>query len=560
MPSTAYLVGWQTFATVGICTVVAANLVVKLVRKTILIPSMTIMNDLPNTGNDRPDGKLKGRAVICGGSIAGLLTAAVCAQHFESVVVIEAEGSVEELGMDLPKKREIRLMENGLPTPVPLRKRIGQYLALHVFLPSILLGLRQLFPKAETEFDYFGVSAVPLTLQWYYGNIFSPELHRPDDPNAPKTLPISRQAFETLLRRLVVRYRDNITFCTGTVEGYKRADDGSNKVTGVKLRTPEGVKQEESADFVVDATGPAQSSFHKWIANSGFGPLPPSLQIGYDPILTYSQSVWTLSEKVLSEVKDLFPYGLHPGVVYANTPDWSTGEQRAMYLDLVEKSQLLITTGGWGVTAEQRPRSLDELRAYLKSLHHSETTPDWMYKLLDVLEAHRGECAPWYIEVPTGRMSFIKYHQAPKGSLPNNWVAVGDAFFKLNPVYGQGCTKAMMDAVTLDSVLRCLPANQAIPTDFSGTFFRKAVARTEGMWDSTKATDYGWPTTEPAKGESLSEGAFFRNFGRYVMYAGRTNIHVHRTWQHTAWGIKPNTDLFGPSVLGPVAWQWLMGR
>ncbi|KAG8986885.1 hypothetical protein FRB93_005032 [Tulasnella sp. JGI-2019a] len=184
--------------------------------------------------------------------IAGLLTAAVCAQHFDSVLVIEPEGSVGELGMDLPKDKEIRIMENGFPTAIPLRKRVVQYLTLH---------------------------------------------------------------------------------------RYHRAEDGSNTVSGVKVRLAGGVKQEEPASFVVDATGSAQASYHKWIQNSGFGPLPSSLQTTYDPVLTYSQSVWTLPEEVQLKIKDIFPYGLHPGVVYVNIPDWSTGERRAVYLDLIEQSQ-----------------------------------------------------------------------------------------------------------------------------------------------------------------------------------------------------------------------------
>ncbi|KAG8986886.1 hypothetical protein FRB93_005033 [Tulasnella sp. JGI-2019a] len=477
MSHMSYLGAWQTFATIGICTIAAASLLAKLVRMAILIPSMTIMDDLPNAGKERHNGLLKGRAVICGGSIAGLFSAAVCARHFENVLIIESEGSVEELGMDVLKDKEVRVMENGLPTAIPLRKRVVQYFSIHIFLPAITLGLRQLFPDLQKELGYFGLSAAPMTIY-------------------------------------------NVTFLTGTVEGYLRAEDGSNTLSGVKVRSAEGVKQQVYAGFVVDATGPSQTSFHKWIQNSGFSPLPSSLQITYDPVLAYSQSVWNLPEKVLPQIEEIFPYGLQPGFVYANTPDWSTGEHKAMYIGFVEQSQLIITAGGWGVTANQRPHSIDEIRIYLKSIHQSENTPDWIFQLLDVLAIHEEECAPWYSEIPAGNMSFIKYHQAPKGTLPDNWVAVGDAFFKLNPVYGQGCTKAVMDAITLDGLLRRLPSNSVIPSDFSGRFFHKAIARTGGMWDNTKATDYGWPTTEPAKGETLHEGAFVRNFGRYLCYAG----------------------------------------
>ncbi|KAG9029737.1 hypothetical protein FRB95_004939 [Tulasnella sp. JGI-2019a] len=556
IPSTAHLEEWKTYAAVGVGTVVAANLAVKLIRKTVFVPSMTIMDDVPNAGKDRPDGKLKGRAVVCGGSIAGLLAAAVCAHHFDSVLVIEAEGSIEELGIDFPKERETRIMENGLATAIPPRKRVPQYLALHGFLPTFLHSLRQLFPQVHKEMEYFGIYAYPMIIKFYQGSILSPEIFERDDPTAPKTLPISREAFETLLRRLVVKYRSNITFITGTVEGYQGAEDGSKTVTGVRVRTAGGEKLVESADFVIDATGPAHQSYHKWLKNAGFGPLPQSLRIEYDPHIVYSQSLWTIPEKLLPEVEAVLPYGSQPGFFYVNSPDWAVGQQMAMYMGLMEGSQLIVSAAGWGVTAEQLPHSIQEFRAYAQTLHQSKT-PDWINKLFDILETHEEECRPWWVEPPSGRMSFVKYHEAPKGTLPDNWVAVGDAISKLNPVYGQGCTKAMMDAITLDALLRHVPSNQVISSGFSGKFFHKSIARSGGMWDGTKSADYGWPTTEPSNGEKLSEGAFGRHFSRHLLIAGRKSRRILLAWQLTIWGFVPSTDLFAPSILGRVAWNWL---
>lgn len=64
-------------------------------------------------------------------SIAGLLAAAVCADHFESVLVIEPEEWANEHGMDLPQHQSYRTLSDGHKEPVVARTRIMQYMALH---------------------------------------------------------------------------------------------------------------------------------------------------------------------------------------------------------------------------------------------------------------------------------------------------------------------------------------------------------------------------------------------------------------------------------------------
>lgn len=39
---------------------------------------------------------------------------------------------------------------------------------------------------------------------------------------------------------------------------------------------------------------------------------------------------------------------------------------------------------------------------------------------------------------------------------------------------------------------------------------------------STKASDYGYDTTTPTKGETLAQDKFIREFGRRLMYTGST--------------------------------------
>lgn len=73
-------------------------------------------------------------------SVAGLLAASVCADHFDSVVVVDAEATANELAIDLPTDTEIRTVASGLPTRIPARKRVMQYLAIHREWKSITDG------------------------------------------------------------------------------------------------------------------------------------------------------------------------------------------------------------------------------------------------------------------------------------------------------------------------------------------------------------------------------------------------------------------------------------
>ncbi|KAG8881395.1 hypothetical protein FRB98_004375 [Tulasnella sp. 332] len=504
---------WAMVATASVGTIIAVNLLAKMVRRAIFMPTLTIMSDLPNIGTARKDGRRKGRAVICGGSIAGLIAASMCADHFDSVLIIEAEDS---LPIDPPEKKEMRTMANGLPTRVSPRKRVMQYFGLHYYQPPVLLGLQRMFPALHEQAAHFGFVLAPMSFaNFECGGVKCPEVYRPADSHAPMVVPATRETFETLIRRLVMKYKPNVSFLTGTVTGFEREAVSGRKLSGVTVNTSGGEKFEPAA-FVVDATGAAQTSYRKWLTNAGFGPLPVSLREDYHPHINYVQSTWTIPKDLLPEIGALLPYGLHPGVVHYMLPDLAKGEQTGQSFILLERSQLVLMTGAWGTSTDNLPHTIQEVRAHTKATHDdAHPAPQWLYKLFDALEAHEEECAPWYADFDIGALSFIKYHQAESGSLPSNWAAVGDSVMKVNPIYGQGCTKAMMDTLALDSLFRNIPALQEFPSDFAREYFQKAIKRTGGMWDGNKAVDYGFSGTEPSKGETLADGAFAHIDGQY---------------------------------------------
>jgi 2-polyprenyl-6-methoxyphenol hydroxylase-like FAD-dependent oxidoreductase len=152
-------------------------------------------------------------------------------------------------------------------------------------------------------------------------------------------------------------------------------------------------------------------------------------------------------------------------------------------------------------------------------------------------------------------MHWIKYHEHAR-TLPTNFVALGDAWMRLNPVWGQGCTLALMGATTLDGVLRAASGLAVGPA-----FFATLHTRLGGTWADMKARDYAYDACEPVRGEDRSVGAGRRAFAEMLgkrALAGDKDVQ-RRMLGVSAW-VLPPTDMLAPSVLGKLALDWVLGR
>jgi 2-polyprenyl-6-methoxyphenol hydroxylase-like FAD-dependent oxidoreductase len=73
-------------------------------------------------------------------------------------------------------------------------------------------------------------------------------------------------------------------------------------------------------------------------------------------------------------------------------------------------------------------------------------------------------------------------------SLPSNFVALGDAIVRLNPVSGQGMAKAAVEVIALDGALRRLRGGRgALPVNFAARYFTRAAAITDRAWYAAPA-------------------------------------------------------------------------
>jgi 2-polyprenyl-6-methoxyphenol hydroxylase-like FAD-dependent oxidoreductase len=76
----------------------------------------------------------------------------------------------------------------------------------------------------------------------------------------------------------------------------------------------------------------------------------------------------------------------------------------------------------------------------------------------------------------------LKYSKQA-ASMPNNFVALGDAVIRLNPVNGQGMAKAAVEVIALDGALRRVRAGRgALPAKFAAKYFAHTAAITNRAW------------------------------------------------------------------------------
>lgn len=241
------------------------------------------------------DEKFSGTAIVCGGSISGLLSAKVCANHFSKVIIIEVEGwVVGEKGMN----------DYHREPDAPKRARVAQYTSLHYFQAIVTLVMKEMFTTFEqahesiagklgVAFDIFHVSGVPRLISPRFP-VYSGGVH-------PASICMTRPALETTTRRLLLETCKEVEILHGTVIGLVY-DENLNRVSGVNVKLPNGETTELEGTLVVDATG-AFMGGHRWLkaipkyANYR-SPSLDDVKLMFDPKVRYTQAEFALPPKL----------------------------------------------------------------------------------------------------------------------------------------------------------------------------------------------------------------------------------------------------------------------
>jgi 2-polyprenyl-6-methoxyphenol hydroxylase-like FAD-dependent oxidoreductase len=376
--------------------------------------------------------RMGSRAVVVGGSMAGLYAARVLSERFEEVVVLDRD---------------------SLPSRPAFRRGVPQGRHAHALLLAGAQRLEAWFPGIGPEL--LGHGAVPLRrdqFHWYQAGGLRVRLR--DDRRGALC---SRPMLEHHVRARVAAL-PNVTLRHAAAEGALAAPDGGAvAVAGVRLAGGEAL----AADLVVDASGRAARSV-RWLEQLGVAP----------PLLSAVHIDMAYATRILrrdpGDGRDWLV-----GVVIGDPPRSRMGVAFAL-----EEDRWMVTLAGFH---GDHPPTGDQGWA------------DFAWTLPDpVLAELIADCEPLTELLPHRMTASQRRHVERQRRVAGGLVLLGDAVASFNPIYGQGMTSAALQAEALAAALdRC----REVGPRFVRTYNRMAGQAVEAPWRLSVGGDFALPRT-----------------------------------------------------------------
>lgn len=381
------------------------------------------------------------RAVIVGGSLAGMLAARAVAPHFEEVIVVE------------------RAVLDGEPAP---RMSAPQSFHLHVLLKGGENAMEALVPGFRAAIEASGSVEIHPGRDFYSASELGVAKPFETDMRAHGQ---SRWLLEHCLRTLVLEQTRNLTLrCGITVRGL-RHDAAANRIRGLEIEA-DGIRSELDCDLVVDASGRGEGAV-RWFGALGLA-IPEVEEVKVD--FGYASTVLRLAED---------PARTWKGLVCGNLPREGA---RGGVLMPIEGGRHICSLGGRaGDYPPADPEGFVEFTAGLPdpTLHEALSSAEFLAPVSRLI-------------YPANR---LRHYERMGAALPAGFVPVGDALCSFNPTYGQGMSSSALQAATLARILAERAADDDLRT--LGQRHLDAAAEVVRMpWRQANYNDFLYPTTE----------------------------------------------------------------
>lgn len=439
-----------------------------------------------------PGQQTQQRAIVIGGSMAGLMAARVLTRFFDQVVIIERD---------------------EFPDSPAHRKGVPQSYHAHSLLLRGKEIIEHYFPGIMEEMAEKGavVADGSRTVQF-----ITPFGELPLQNSDQEYAGMSRIMLEWHVRDRLAQY-DNVRFVTRTdVTGLLSTADKA-RITGVSLRSRETQQTETMhANLVVDASG-RNSKAPQWLEEIGYD-APPEAVIHAD--IGYATRWYKIPEDFNDEWRGL--------IINSQPPH----NKRAGVMLPLEDNQWSVTIGG--LAGFHPPSDPDEFLEFARQLQSPK-----LYNA--IINAEPISPVINYRTPKSRRRHYERLNRVPQG-----FIATGDSVCAFNPIYGQGMTTSALDATVLEE---CLEEQQKRPrASFERYFYVELARAVDVPWLIASSEDLRWDV----KTEGISRTfrtRFMSWYSDLVARAGRHDKTIALAYLAVINMVEPPSYLMRPSIL-----------
>jgi 2-polyprenyl-6-methoxyphenol hydroxylase-like FAD-dependent oxidoreductase len=421
-------------------------------------------------------------AIVIGASMAGLTAARVLADHAATVTVLDRD---------------------DLPTAYDPRKGVPQGRHAHAILAGGAKAIEALFPGIMAEMVAGGAGV----LDFNEGLWFQAGGYRAKSLIERKVISASRPFLEAHVRERVAAL-PNVQIRSGSA--VERLLATGDRVRGVRVFDG-STTSDLDADFVVDCSGRATQA-SQWLGQLGYA--PPSV----DEVRCDMRYATMVLRRSPSDLDGSF------AITIESPP---TGK-RAGILVPIEGERWMLTMGA--SFGEPVPADEEAFRAAVATLPAGDI-------------AHAVERAEVLTPVAHHRLVSSKRRRYERlRRLPAGFVALGDAVCSFNPIYGQGMSSAVLQAVALGECVASHDNDQQL----ARAFYKRAAKVIDTPWAIAVGADFAYPE---CRGPKPFGTDVVNRYMRKVLMAARVSPDVNTAMILVQNLLAPPTSLFKPSMV-----------
>ncbi|SEC18055.1 glutamate synthase subunit beta [Paenibacillus sp. GP183] len=433
----------------------------------------------------------RGKAIVIGGGIAGKLTARVLSEFFQEVVILESD---KELKGPMSRK--------GAPQ--------GKH--LHALLHAGEYGLESLYPGITNKMLSSGAIKIDSTkdLAWFHHGVWKLR-YGGEYTSILQTRPHLEWHIEQCTKEI-----PNVSFRYNQIVANYLINKEGHQIYGVEVKDSDSKIEAISADLIIDASGVSSFS-SRWLGQNGYIIPEEKVHIG----LTYVSKLYNLPE---NKRRDWYIKLIYPN---------PSQEKIGGTISRIEGNSYICTLIGY-----QNEIQETEIAAENGFLKLSQKLP-----ALDIYNELKEGVA--LSEESIYKVPHIAWKRLDKvKNLPNGLLLIGDAVCRIDPVFGQGMSIAVLQVLALQKQFQ-MGKDTSLPKIITSSQ-KKFAQIIYPVWNMVISEDYRFPDMKGQKPLGLSIKQWFV---KKIYLLSSHDQRVYSSFIKVMNLVQPATILFHPSVI-----------